>query len=216
MADKVHEWNGRPILHDEDAQHLESESALMEFRDHKPRKDAEGQAYEAYKSKHLTEAAAHHLSGMRAAQASGDHESAKKHRMLYELHLRALGHDPYDAVPDSVKTIINHPDYKSSYKFKNHGADTFLVQKNEEGEYELLAKAYGPNRHEHIVKLYRRMHPTTRAKLYQNLVLASKNGTAPKGALDRHLAACKEAMNKTERASALAELYERLEKTVRL
>lgn len=147
MADAKHLWGGRPILDGKHAANLDADAALFEFRDGKERGKAEEEAYGSYKKNHHAQAAAYHLGGMRSAQGSGDTESAKKHRMMYELHVRQLGFDPSDAVPADVRQAMDHPDYKPAYRFKAHAADSFLLQKNEQGEYEVLAKGpIGPPR----------------------------------------------------------------------
>jgi hypothetical protein len=76
-------WAGRPIV---DAGHitdLETAAALHEFRDRMPRNEAEDRAHTAYRRDHHLTGAAHHLNGMRAAQAAGQMEEAKKHGAMY-------------------------------------------------------------------------------------------------------------------------------------
>ncbi len=126
---KTHNWNKRPILSQDDIPDLEHASALYEFEQGIPREDSEGLAYAAYKAKHHKQGAAHHLRGLRAAQAAGDSDEAQKHGVAYALHLAELGHDPMDAVPDEIKALTEGDGLKTQYRFKAHGADHFLVHR---------------------------------------------------------------------------------------
>ena len=128
MADKknaIHKWNENLILDPDDIQGLEHEAALNEFEHGHPRSDAEDLAYKAYKTKFHREGAAHHLRGLKAAQASGDIDEAHKHGVVYSLHMESLGHDPMDAVPPEIAELVK--DGKKQYKFKAHNSDRFLV-----------------------------------------------------------------------------------------
>jgi hypothetical protein len=124
----THKWNGKTILSQDHIPDLEHDAAINEFEHGMPREDAEAEAYRTYRTKYHTEAAAHHLRGLRAAQASGDLDEAQKHGTVYALHLGELGHDPMDAVPASVKALVDGEDRKPQYKYKTHKADQLLVE----------------------------------------------------------------------------------------
>jgi hypothetical protein len=124
MADR--KWQGRQLVSRSHVSELERESALREFRDQMPREQAEEQAYQDYQRKHHAEAGAHHLRGLKAAQASGDTEEAKKHGIAYELHLKALGHEPGEGVPDEIRAHVEAPK-AVHHKFKAHAGDALLL-----------------------------------------------------------------------------------------
>lgn len=129
--DEIHKWNDQFILDPDDIQSLEHEAALNEFEHGNERSEAEKKAYQSYKAKFHREGAAHHLRGLKAAQASGDIDEAHKHGVVYALHMEALGHDPMDAVPPEINELIK--DGKKQYKFKAHNADKFLIHKSNLG-----------------------------------------------------------------------------------
>jgi hypothetical protein len=113
-------------LRDSHAGDLEYDSAIKEFGEGHERPEAERRAYEDYRKKVHSEAAAHHLRGMRAAQASFDMPEAERHGMAYAAHLRALGHEPIDKVPPEVEAYLQQEEVKPQYKFKAHPADSLL------------------------------------------------------------------------------------------
>lgn len=121
-------WQGRPVSHPDHVVHLEQAAALNEFHHKMPREMAEEKAHRDYRLEQHSRAAAHHLQGMKAAQGSGDMDSARKHGAMYDMHLRQLGHEPVGPVPDSVRAHLDHPDRESIYKFKPHKGDIFLAQ----------------------------------------------------------------------------------------
>lgn len=123
-----HEWSKRPIINQDHIADLERDSALNEFEQGMPREDAEDQAYRAYRKKHHSEGAAHHLRGLKAAQEAGDIEEAHKHGVMYAHHLGELGHDPMEAVPEDIKKLAEGEGKPKVYKFKSHKADQFLIQ----------------------------------------------------------------------------------------
>lgn len=124
-----HKWQNRRILDQGHIPDLEQGAALYEFEQGLPRDDSEDLAYADYKAKHHRAAAAHHLRGLRAAQASGDIDEAHKHGVAYSLHMGELGHDPMDQVPDEIKKLAEGEGLKSHYKFKSHSADSFLLDR---------------------------------------------------------------------------------------
>ena len=136
-----HEWVSGPkrrfVLAPEDVDELEGHT--MTFTD-KPREEAEEHAYGEYKKKHHLRAAAHHLAGMRAASSAGEHAQAKRHKLVYDLHIRALGLPDDGKVPSQVQNLMNEPEHSPAYKFNPHKADAFLLGKNERGEYAILSK----------------------------------------------------------------------------
>ncbi len=110
----------------EHADHLEVVSALNQFHRNMPEHEAEDAAHEEYRKDQLHEAAAFHLQGIKAALGADDHDSAKKHGMMYGLALKELGHDVVGEPPSEVaakaKRLENGP-----YRFKAHKADLFTL-----------------------------------------------------------------------------------------
>lgn len=129
---KQAQWLGRNILDEKHSPDLEYAAAIHEFGNAKPRKDAEEAAYNDYKREHHTQAAAHHLRGMRAAEGSHDFDEARKHSIAYSLHMNELGHDPMDAVPNDIKELAEGEKLKGQYRFKSHKGDLFLLGQHEE------------------------------------------------------------------------------------
>ncbi len=123
-------WMGRPVLHPDHSEELETHAAVNEFGMKMPRAHAEQAAYDDYVTRQREQAAAHHLAGVKAAHGAGDMEAARKHGMMYAVHAKALGHEPVGPVPASIAA---HGSQKV-YKFKPHKGDLFaLDQKAPEG-----------------------------------------------------------------------------------
>lgn len=119
-------WNGRKIAKEDDAHDLESRAAINEFSHRMPRADAEHRAHFEYKQDKHREAAAFHLQGLKASQAAGSQEEGHKHGLMFQLHLKALGLNPMDAVPHEIQSLADKQD--KFYKFKPHRSDIFLLQ----------------------------------------------------------------------------------------
>jgi hypothetical protein len=137
---KSSEWvsgqNRRYVLSDQDVPELEREAAVNEFIQKRPREEAESAAYTSYRRKHHIQAAAHHLAMMKAAAASGSHKEAKKHSLVYGLHLQELGLDPNDHnVPQEIQDIMSDPKANPGLRFQAHKGDAFLLNKSEEPIY---------------------------------------------------------------------------------
>lgn len=130
QLNKSGEWAGRPMVGS--GHGLDESAALYEFRDGMPRPVAEEKAYRDYNKNHHMGAAAHHLQGMKAAQALGQIEEGKRHGLMYALHLRSLGLDPNGEVPNEVQAHVRaqHSEGKADYKFKAHAADKLLLKKS--------------------------------------------------------------------------------------
>lgn len=130
QLNKAGEWAGRPMVGS--GHGLDESAALYEFRDGMPRHVAEEKAYRDYNNNHHLSAAAHHLQGMKAAQALGQTEEGKRHGLMYALHLRSLGMDPNGDIPKEVHAHVRsqHSEGKADYKFKPHGADKLLLNKS--------------------------------------------------------------------------------------
>lgn len=120
-------WQGRPIVHDSHREALETASAIKEFEHGLSREDAEAEAYAEYTKQNHLEAAAHHLRGLRAAQANGDMDEAQKHGVAYGIHMGQLGYDPLDQVPEDVQALVTAEDRSPTYKFRAHKADRLLL-----------------------------------------------------------------------------------------
>jgi hypothetical protein len=123
---KAKDWYGKPVLNDTDVDGLETAAAWKEFGEGTPRKQAEQEAYDEYAKTQHQKAAAHHLRGMRAAQASGDLDESRLHGEAYHHHMLSLGHDPTDQVPDEIKALVEDEGKARHYKFKSHPADGLL------------------------------------------------------------------------------------------
>lgn len=121
------QWRGRKLVSPQHVADLEHRAALKEFEGGLPRGQAEEEAHRDYSREHHLQAAAHHLRGLRGAQGAGDIEEARKHGMAYSLHLNALGHDEFDAVPPEIQALTEAPDRKSQGRFKAHAADRLLL-----------------------------------------------------------------------------------------
>lgn len=122
----THSWKGRPIADPEHADHLEVVAGLNQFHRNMLPHEAEDAAHNEYKKEQLTEAAGHHLCGLKAALGAGDHDSAKKHGFFYALALKALGHPIVGEPPPEVASKAKHLE-NSPYRFKAHKADQFSL-----------------------------------------------------------------------------------------
>jgi hypothetical protein len=124
-------WQGHPVLDKEHANHLHLQAAIYEFQHGLSREDAEKRALQEYRAEHHAKAAAHHLHGMRASAAIGNHEAAERHHDFYSLHVKALGLDPMGPVPPEVEKHREQKDpgkREHIYDYKAHDADEYLVQ----------------------------------------------------------------------------------------
>ncbi len=139
-------WLGRPIVDGDDVHRLETDAAIFEFNAKMPRDQAESKAYENYIREKRTEAAAFHLAGMKAAQGAGAMGEGRKHGMLFEVHMNALGHEPMGPVPPEVQSKLRALEDAPVYKFKAHRGDLFAIEdakkpKDEEPEDDKLGKS---------------------------------------------------------------------------
>lgn len=126
MADQkqVPQWLGRPILDEADIPHLEADAGIREFIDRLPRQHAEEAAYQGYKREKALDAAAHHLSGIMAAHASGVPSAgavASDHGQAYADAMAVLGHDPTGPVPKEV--LDRRASSQPVHRFKKHPGD---------------------------------------------------------------------------------------------
>jgi predicted xylose isomerase-like sugar epimerase len=120
-------WQGHPVASKAHKKLLDIESATNEFRHKMPRKEAEAKAHAAYVHGQHVEASAHHLCGINAAKAAGDDESAKKHWAFYDLHSKAIGHDPVGEPHPEVKKLVD-AGVKGVYRFNPHKGDIFALK----------------------------------------------------------------------------------------
>jgi hypothetical protein len=118
-------WMGKPISHEDHHGELELAAALNTHALKMPKGEAEAKAYKDYTDKQSKEAAGYHLAKIKEALAAGDKESAKKHGMLYNLHMKNLGLDPMSPPPDDV-LHYSAKAANSEYKFKGHSNDVIL------------------------------------------------------------------------------------------
>jgi len=132
------QWRGKDILDPKHAEHLDRHAAELEFGQNMPRQDAEEKAYKSYRVKNYIEAAAHHWKAFTAASAVAD-PSSKEHKMMYDVYMRALGHNPAGPVPPEVKQVI--PDINQKrVKFMAHAADQLPLLRSELNQILPLAK----------------------------------------------------------------------------
>lgn len=141
MATK-HYWETggtrRYVLRPDDVGDLERESGVAEYVGRNPRDKAEDMAYGDYTKKHHTQAAAHHLAHMRGSQANGNYSDAKRHKILYDMHLKQLGLDSSSGkVPEEIAQHMNNPDAPRPMKFKPHSADSFFLNDEKSAPQEL-------------------------------------------------------------------------------
>src|SRR6185312_3077617 len=127
-------WFGRHIFDESHREGLERQAAMNEYVHGMARDQAEEAAHADYRKAHHAEAAAHHLHGMNIGRAIGGEEGAKissQHAAHYQLHLKALGFNPNDAVPPEVQAHMAKLQAKDArrHKFSAHGADQFIVAK---------------------------------------------------------------------------------------
>lgn len=121
-------WLGKPIFEQAHAADLERAAAILEFGHGLPREEAEKRAHEQYRTDHHAKAAAHHITKMKAARATGSFDAAAQHSTLYTMHLKALGKSPFDGVPPEVQAHINDlPTGTELAEFAPHGADMYLL-----------------------------------------------------------------------------------------
>lgn len=130
MASKGTKWLDQYLLTDPThADELEQKAAGMEFNDKIPRHIAEQKAYESYKKDQHMQGAAHHLKGLRAAQASGDRDEGRKHGAMYEMHAKQLGFEPWAEVPQELHSYLAKEKQEPSHKFKAHKGDLLVLDK---------------------------------------------------------------------------------------
>jgi len=119
-----------PLTHADHGRDLEIDAAINEYGHRMPKSKAESRAYEKYKRGQHVSAAAHHLAGMKAAQGAGDMEAARKHGLMYNLHSKALGHEPVGpAHPEVVAEMGKKP--AKVYRFKPHRGDMLALHDRE-------------------------------------------------------------------------------------
>lgn len=117
-------WAERPIIDASHARSLDMRAASLEFGHGLSRQAAEAQAHGEYVKEHHSNAAAHHLAGMKAAHAVGAMDDAQRHGQLYTEHVKALGHPEIGPVPADIAAKAKL--VAGLYRFKEHGADSYL------------------------------------------------------------------------------------------
>ena len=114
----------------EDHDALEANAAVHEFRGGHSKEEAEAKAHQDYLKNHAIDSAAHHLLGMRAAQAVGHTSAAKRHGEAFSLAMGHLGYNPLETPPKDILDRTKDIE-KSPYTFKAHQADKFFEPKVE-------------------------------------------------------------------------------------
>ena len=138
MRPKLTQWHGRDILDPKQAEELDRSAAELEFGENLPRHQAEEKAYANYRRARYLEGAAHHWKGFTAASAVGD-PSSKEHKLMYDVYMRALGHNPAEAPPPEVKRLVPEANPRRA-KFVPHEADQLPLLRSE-GALKLLRLA---------------------------------------------------------------------------
>lgn len=129
MENKSVKWLDKyHVLHPDHINKLELEAGIREFGHKQPRHVAEDEAYKDYQTNQIKDAAAHHMVGVKASQAAGDMDSARKHGTMYVLACKALGHEPIGTPHPDITNRAKNNEHKI-YKFKGHDGDSFLVTK---------------------------------------------------------------------------------------
>ena len=118
-------WQGKDIAHPSHGAALDRDAAINEFGHKMPRQQAEAHAYDKYVQGQHAEAGAHHLTGMKAAQAAGDMAAAQKHNTMYQMHSKALGHSGVGAPHPAIAAAAAKT--PGTQKFKPHAGDMFAV-----------------------------------------------------------------------------------------
>lgn len=130
----VPQWLGRyPIVDADHVHDLDTRAALKEFHDKLPRHEAEAAAHADYVRDQLVEAAVHHLTGLQAAHAAGDHDAAKRHGVMYGLCVKRI--DPKANIageppPEVATRAKNAP--AQVYRFRAHAGDAFALPEKSE------------------------------------------------------------------------------------
>ena len=122
--------NKYSILDDADQNSLEADAAVNEFKLGMPKDQAESKAHQDYLKQHALKVAAHHLQGIRVANASNAEEAAKMHGKAFEAAMKHAGLST-DKVPPEVQALVDAS--KPIYNYKSHPADAFFLPKDEEG-----------------------------------------------------------------------------------
>lgn len=119
-------WLGRDIADQSHSADLEKLAAVNEFDKGMPREMAEAEAYHQYRVDQHAQAAAHHLTSMKMARASGAHEESDRHALMYEQHVRAMGENPFGGTPTAVKAYENAVQNKQKKTYKGHTWDSAI------------------------------------------------------------------------------------------
>lgn len=142
MAEVPSLWLERhPVAHPDHLNDLEREAAMNEFGRKMPRHEAEAEAHKSYTTKQREAAAGHHLMGMKVAQAAGDMEASRKHGVMYQLHMKALGHNSSDRPPPSIESASKEQGGGPGYRFRPHRGDVFAVLDHAKKDEDKVEKA---------------------------------------------------------------------------
>lgn len=128
MSAKQVQWNGRPVADAAEVPDLDVAAAIHQFGGGVTRQEAEERAYGDYRKRQAAEAAAHHLRLYRAALGAGDRDVANRHKLMYDVHVRALGENPAGEPPQQVKALVGDG-VEAATKFKPHPADGLPLTK---------------------------------------------------------------------------------------
>ena len=123
--------NKYPVLDDADHNSLEADAAINEFKLGMPKDQAEASDHKDYLKQHALKVAAHHLQGIRVANASNAEEAAKMHGKAFEAAMKHAGLSTDKVLPE-VQALVDSS--KPLYNYKSHPADAFFLPKDDEGK----------------------------------------------------------------------------------
>jgi hypothetical protein len=112
-------------MNDDHAHMLDKATALNRFDRGMSLDEAEAAAHKQYMRDQSLDAAIHHLTHMKVAQALGDVLTAGKCAKMYAVHLERAGFNPNGPVPKEVASKIGKTRLYE-HEFKPHGMDSFV------------------------------------------------------------------------------------------
>lgn len=120
-------WLGHPVRDSEHINSLELNAAINQYHHGMSRADAEARVKDEDRRDRHLRAAAHHFEGLRAANAVGSEDDAKRHHEMYSMHLRVLGLEPNGPVPIEIQRYRDAETHRRAYAYKGHSDDQLLV-----------------------------------------------------------------------------------------
>lgn len=120
-------WNGRPIIREEDKHQLEGH--LAKRLEQTDPGSAQNLAYQEYKDRAHSNAAAHHFAHAKAATEKGRRDLADKHMAFYRLHLHAMHENSRHAIPVHVRLQLEGVRVpRERIHFESHPVDAWALK----------------------------------------------------------------------------------------